>query len=47
MRQEEKKLLIKLCKEGYTYNQIRQRVQCADGTIKKYIKLFHKNGVTK
>jgi predicted transcriptional regulator len=40
MRKEEKAELRQLAKEGYSFQEIRRLVHCADSTIKQYIKVF-------
>lgn len=36
----EKQELRQYCKEGLNFKQIRELVNCADGTIRQYLKIF-------
>lgn len=40
MTSVEKKILADLCKSGQTFKQIRKLVDCSDGTIRQYLKVF-------
>ena len=40
MTNSEKFELKQLCKEGYSFEQIKKFVNCSDSTIKKYLKVF-------
>jgi hypothetical protein len=42
MTNYEKYELRKLCKEGYSFSEIRSFVSCSDATIKNYLKIFTK-----
>jgi hypothetical protein len=42
MTNYEKYELRKLCKEGYSFSEIRSFVSCSDATIKNYLKIFKK-----
>ena len=42
MTNKEKDELRKLAKEGLSFKEIRGLVDCADSTIKEYIKIFKK-----
>ena len=44
MTNEEKSELKQLAKAGFSFNQIRNVVDCADSTIKQYISVFQNNG---
>lgn len=39
----EKQELRRLAKAGYTFKQIRSKVDCSDATIRRYIKVFAPN----
>jgi len=41
MTNEQKKELRLLAKEGLSFKEIRELVDCADSTIKQYIKVFN------
>jgi hypothetical protein len=43
MTNEDKKDLRQLCKAGYSFEQIKGMVECADSTIKSYLKVFSPN----
>jgi len=40
MTDKEKNRLRMLAKEGYSFKEIRRIVDCADSTIRRYIKVF-------
>jgi len=40
MNNDEKKYLVYLCKNGYSFSQIRRLVSCSNATIKRYMKIF-------
>ncbi len=40
MTNREKCELRQLCKEGLSFKEIRELVECADSTIKGYMKVF-------
>lgn len=40
MTNKEKSLLRQLCKEGYSFEEIKRIVSCAESTIKTYLKQF-------
>ena len=40
MNYEEKRELRQLTKEGYSFREIRDIVDCADSTIRNYLKVF-------
>lgn len=40
MTNEEKRELRQLCKEGDSFSEIKDVVDCADSTIRSYMKLF-------
>jgi len=42
MTNKEKRILTQLCKEGYTFKEIRDMVDCCDTTIRMYLKVFSK-----
>ena len=42
MTNKEKRELAQLCKEGYTFKEIRGLVDCCDATIRMYLKVFSK-----
>lgn len=42
MTNKEKDELRRLAKSGLSFKEIRQLVDCADGTIRMYIKTFQK-----
>lgn len=43
----EKSELRRLVREGYSFNNIRRIVDCADSTIKLYIKVLKNNPLTR
>lgn len=44
MTNDEKRELRKLCKEGRSFEYIRSIVDCADSTIRRYMKVFSNKG---
>ncbi len=40
MTNQEKKELRQMCKQGWSFEDIKDCVMCADSTIKSYMKLF-------
>lgn len=40
MTNQEKRELRQLCKEGLSFKEIREIVDCCDATIKSYMKIF-------
>jgi IS30 family transposase len=42
MTNQEKRELRQLCKQGYSFKEIRGMVDCCDSTIKSYMKIFSK-----
>lgn len=42
MTNDEKAQLISFCKQGYTFSEIKIMVNCADTTIRRYMKIFWK-----
>ena len=41
MTNVQKSELRQLCKEGYSFKDIKNWVECADSTIRQYIKTFN------
>ena len=44
MTNADKKELRQLAREGWSFEEIRLLVDCADSTIRRYIKVFGKKG---
>lgn len=44
MTNQEKSELRQLAKDGYSFSEIRDIVDCCDVTIRGYIKVFQKKG---
>lgn len=47
MTNKEKSLLRRLAKEGLSLSEIREEIDCADSTIRRYIKIFRTLANTK
>ena len=42
MTNQEKRELRQMCKEGWSFEDIKDCVSCCDATIKSYMKIFSK-----
>ena len=44
MTNQDKRELRQMCKNGWSFEDIRDCVNCCDATIKNYMKIFFKKG---
>ena len=44
MTNEEKRELRQFAKEGLSFKEIKEMVDCCDATIRQYIRIFQKKG---